>query len=172
MQAKRIALKNKAIFLDRDGVINDGTLYYTYKIEDFNILPDVVEAIKYAKNNGYIVCVITNQSGIAKGKYSLNDVQKVHEYFMSVLKMADTAVDKIYVCPHHPIISDCNCRKPKPGMLENAIKDFNIDRDKSIMIGDSERDIQAASNAGIKGILIKKNSSILKNIKEIVRENS
>lgn len=165
-------MKHKALFLDRDGVINDGSLYYTYKLEDFKILPDVIEAIKIAKSNNYLVLVVTNQSGIAKGIYTMGDVDIIHSYFSNLLKLHKTKIDGFYVCPHHPSVSECDCRKPKTGMLEQAIKDFNIRPEISYLIGDSVRDVQAAESMHIKGIRIEKNESILNIVKEIVAENS
>lgn len=151
----------KAVFLDRDGVINDGSLYYTYRIEDFIINPDIPEALKLLCDCGYALIVVSNQSGVAKGVYSENDVEMVHEYMKTVLEKQNIKFDGIYYCPHHPDVADCECRKPKNKLFLDAISEHNIDPDKSFMIGDSKRDIEAAHRTGIKAFKIEKNQSIL-----------
>jgi len=151
---------NKAVFLDRDGVINDGTSYYTYKIEDFRFNPGVFEGLLLLKQAGFLLVVITNQSGVAKGVYSETDVNKVHEYMCKTLLEKGIMIDAVFYCPHHPDISSCECRKPGTLLIENAIKEFIIDRQKSYLIGDSKRDVQAAEKAGVKPIHIMKNENI------------
>jgi len=152
---------NKVVFLDRDGVINDGTLYYTYKVKDFIINTGVIEALQKLQIAGYSFIIITNQSGVAKGEYSLEDVNTVHEYMLTELQKKAITVLGIYVCPHHPTVSECNCRKPKTALFERAIEEHNVDVTKSYMIGDSDRDIIAANKVGITGIKINKNENIL-----------
>ena len=152
---------NKAVFLDRDGTINsDEGHYYIYKKEDFTFNPGVIEGIKRLNEAGYVVIVVTNQGGVAKGEYTEKEVELLHEYMCSELAKAGAHIDKIYYCPHHDSISKCKCRKPSPYMIEKAIEEFDIDKSTSLLIGDGTRDIEAASAAGIRGIKIPKNSDI------------
>jgi len=159
---------NKAVFLDRDGVINDGTLYYTYKIEDFLFNAGVFEGLKILQNAGFKLIVVTNQGGIAKGKYSIEDVEKVHNYMKKTLSENGITIDAIYYCPHHSDISSCECRKPGTLMIEKGIIQFNIDVNQSYLIGDSERDIIAAKKAGLIPIRTVKNETIEPWCKKIV----
>jgi len=153
---------NKAIFLDRDGVINrKGGPYYIYFIEDFILNEGVPEALKYFADKGYLLIIITNQGGIAKGIYTEEQLQEVHKYMTDLLKMYGVNISGIYYCPHHPDVSPCDCRKPGTLLFEKAIKDFNIDPSSSWMIGDSDIDILAADKMGIKGILIPENGNMM-----------
>jgi D-glycero-D-manno-heptose 1,7-bisphosphate phosphatase len=158
--------KRKAIFLDRDGTINyDGG--NISKIEDFRLLPKTAEAIKLINTSEYLAVVVTNQPVVAKGFCSISDVEKIHKKMETLLGIKGAKLDAIYFCPHHPDRGypgenpkykiKCGCRKPKIGLLKKAQKDLNIDLSKSWIIGDSERDITAGKNAGIRKILIKKN---------------
>ncbi|MBS3085499.1 HAD family hydrolase [Candidatus Pacearchaeota archaeon] len=165
---------NKAVFLDRDGVINKEKVGggYNYKKEDITILPGVVEALKLLKDKGYLSIVVTNQPTIARGLISELELESLHEYLNENL---NNLIDKFYFCPHHPEMhSDvpeyalkyrvsCNCRKPAPGMLLQASKDFNINLRESWMIGDVISDIATGKNAGCKTIMIKspKNKEII-----------
>lgn len=159
----------KAIFLDRDGVINDGTLYYTYKIEDFKFNPGLFEGLQLLRDAGFIFVVITNQGGVAKGIYTKNDVEILHKYMCDELLKQGIEISGVYYCPHYPdITGPCECRKPGTLLIENAIKDFDIDRTQSFMIGDGARDIEAAERAGIKGVKIEKNESIVPYCKQIL----
>jgi D-glycero-D-manno-heptose 1,7-bisphosphate phosphatase len=162
---------NKAVFLDRDGVINDGTLYYTYKTEDFRFNADVFESLRMLVEAGFLLVVITNQGGIAKGVYSEADVENVHNYMRTELLKQHVPLAGIYYCPHHSDVSNCDCRKPKPGMIVQAMKDLNIDPRQSYMIGDSKRDIEAAHAAGVKGILIQKNGALMPSAQQISVEH-
>lgn len=153
----------KALFLDRDGVLNldkdDGS--FTYKVDDFIILQDVVEVLKLAKQKGFMLIVITNQSGIGRGIYSHADVAAVHHKLENSLSAEQVYLDAIYYCPHHPSSSNCICRKPDSVMVEKAIARFNIDPKQSIFVGDKERDIVCARKAGIENVYhIKTNSSL------------
>ncbi len=152
-------IKNKAIFLDRDGVINVER-GYTNRLEDFVILPDLAEVLKLLKQKGYLLVVVSNQSGIAKGLYTQQDVEVLHHYLINELKKSDVALDEIYYCVHHSDISRCICRKPDSLFVEKALARFNIDPSKSYFIGDKERDIEAGEKAGVKGILIDANISL------------
>jgi D-glycero-D-manno-heptose 1,7-bisphosphate phosphatase len=150
---------NKAIFLDRDGVINVER-GYTHKIEDFVILPDVVEHLQLFLKKGYLLIVVTNQSGVAKNLYTQEDVETVHSFLTNELTKSNIHLSEIYYCIHHPDVSKCICRKPDSLFVEKALARFNIDPALSFFIGDKERDIQAAEKAGVQGILIPANTPL------------
>lgn len=158
---------NKAVFLDRDGVINRELGHYCERVEDFEILDDVGKAIKTLKDAGFLVIIISNQGGIAKGLYTENDLAAMHAKLHDYLAEYSTNIDDIYYCPHHDSVSTCLCRKPKGLMIEKAMAVHNINPELSVMIGDGKRDVEAAENAGIKGILIESNSGILDICKQI-----
>jgi D-glycero-D-manno-heptose 1,7-bisphosphate phosphatase len=164
--------KNKAFLLDRDGVINEDR-GYIYKKKDFKILKGVIEGIKYLNTNNYIICVVTNQSGIGRGLYDENDLNKLHNYLQRRLDHAGAYIDKFYFCPFHETDGlgkykkKSFFRKPNPGMLLQAIKDYNICNKQSIMIGDKPTDEIAAKKAGIK-FIYKKDINFKKQIKEII----
>jgi D-glycero-D-manno-heptose 1,7-bisphosphate phosphatase len=153
-------MMNKAVFLDRDGVINDGTLYYTYKVNDFTFNQGVFEGLKRLQDSGFKLIVITNQGGVAKGEYTIDDIELVHQFMKTELQERGIILDAIYYCPHHSDISQCECRKPGTLMIEQAIQKFNIDTSKSYLIGDSERDIIAAKKMGLTPIKTSKNENI------------
>ncbi len=164
---------NKAVFFDRDGVLNKEIGDYVCKIEDFEILPDAIDCILMAKENGFKVFIITNQGGIQKELYTLNQLHSFHQRIIDKCSERGVTIDEIYFCPHHPTVGNCLCRKPESLMLEKAIAKYQIDVSKSIMIGDTERDIEAAAKCNVLGILIQPNSdkiALLK--KEILRINN
>ena len=143
---------SKAIFLDRDGVINQENGYIK-NWQQFHLLPRVIEALQLIYQSEYLAIVISNQSGIAKGLYAYDDVIQIHEQLNNHLSQHNAQIDAFYFCPHHPKgINEygtvCACRKPKNGMILEAAKDFNIDLKSSYFIGDSERDILAGKNSG------------------------
>ena len=145
---------NKAAFLDRDGVINHD-YGYVHKWKDFKFCKGVFEGLRIITDLGYKIIIITNQSGIDRGIYSENDYQKLTSNMLKALKKRNINITAIYHCPHHPNFSkddykNCICRKPKPGLFIKASKEFNISMDKSISIGDNERDLIASKMAGIK----------------------
>ena len=151
----------KAIFLDRDGVINsDVGHYYIYKVEDFIINKGIINSLKQFQEAGYKLFIISNQGGVAKGIYSCDDVDKVHAHLEAKLKENQIFLQEIYYCPHHDSVASCECRKPSPYMINQAIEKYDIDINKSYMIGDSKRDIEAAEAAGVKGIKIEANEDI------------
>ena len=150
----------KAIFLDRDGVINQERKDYVKKLDEFRILDKTSDAINIIKNNGFLVIIITNQSAINRKLLSVETLNKIHEKLQSYLEKYDISFDGVYFCPHTQS-ENCECRKPKPGLILQAVTDFQIDLSESYMIGDSETDIQAARNAGCKGILLKKDQTLL-----------
>ena len=139
----------KALFLDRDGVINIEK-DYLYKIDDFEFIDGIIELCRYFLSNNYKIFVVTNQSGIARGYYSEKDFLYLTRWMIEKFHSFGITIEKVYYCPHHPDITGfCECRKPKPGMLYQAKNEFHIDMSNSIMIGDKERDIEAAQNAGV-----------------------
>lgn len=161
---------NKAVFLDRDGVINRELGHYCEKVEDFEILEDVGNAIKVLKDAGFLVIAISNQGGIAKGLYTETDVNAMHSKLCDYLSRFNTSIDDFYFCPHHDSFSKCLCRKPSSLMIEKAMAVYDIDPSQSYMIGDGKRDIEAAERAGVKGFLINPNSGILEICKQITSE--
>lgn len=148
----------KILFLDRDGVINIDHSY-VYKIEDFEWIPGIFEGLKKAVKDGYECIIVTNQSGVARGYFTEDDVQKLQKYIEESFAAEDIPLLGYYYCPHLPDapISKynkvCKCRKPEPGMLLQAMKDISVDKNQSFLIGDSKRDIVAANRAGIRGYL-------------------
>jgi len=163
---------NKAIFFDRDGVINnDEGLYYIYKIEDLKLNDGIVENIAMLSKLGFLIIIVSNQGGIAKGIYKKDDVEKINNIIIKKVQEKGGQIAEIYYCPHHEEIMHCLCRKPSPLLIEKAIARFNIDKNKSWFIGDSNRDIEAAKNAGIKGILVPKNTNIYDICKKIIEQD-
>ncbi len=168
---------NKALFLDRDGVINKEK-NYLYKIEDFEFIDGVFETCRYFQEQGYLIIVITNQAGIARGKYTENDFDILNEWMLKEFQKETVIISKVYHCPHHQDFSgECECRKPKPKMILDAQREFDLDLSQSILVGDKNSDIEAGINAGIEsnilittGHTIKSNSfnvQIIDNIIEI-----
>ncbi len=143
---------NKAVFLDRDGVLNHDKVDYVYTIEDFKIFEGVAEALAMFKNKGYLLIIITNQSGIAKGIYTEAAVYECYEYLQS---KTGRLIDDMYFCPHHPNFDTvCACRKPGHKMILDAAEKYDIDINQSYMIGDAQRDITAGNNVGLTTIHI------------------
>ncbi len=149
----------KAVFLDRDGVINVER-GYTHRLEDFVILPDLIEVLQLLQKKGYLLIVVSNQSGIAKGLYTQQDVETVHQFMQNELTKSGIRLSEIYYCVHHPDVSKCICRKPDSLFVEKGLARFNVDSKQSYFIGDKERDTEAAEKAGVKGILIESNISL------------
>ena len=155
-------MKQKAIFLDRDGTINVEK-DYLYKIEDFEFLPGVIEGLQLLQDAGYLLIIITNQSGIARGYYTEEDYHTLNNWMVGELKSKGISIAAVYYCPHHPDAKmkayrvDCNCRKPKLGMYERAIRDFNIDLCNSYTIGDKIRDSAICEASSCHGYLIEAN---------------
>ena len=144
----------KTIFLDRDGVINQD-INYLYKIEDFVFIDGIFEFCKYIHSLGYKIIIITNQSGISRGYYSEKEYKKLTEWMINKFKNNNIDILDVFFCPHGPK-SNCDCRKPKPGMLLEAKVKYGINMKNSWMIGDKETDIQAANNAGIGNTILLK----------------
>lgn len=153
---------NKALFLDRDGVINK-EVNYLYKIEDFIFIDGIFELCKYYQDLGYMIFVITNQSGIARGYYNEADFNELTGWMIDEFLKEGINITKVYHCPHHPDISGyCECRKPKDGMIKKAENEFDIDLKNSVLVGDKESDITAAINAGIQESYIFDEKRVLK----------
>ena len=182
VQAKNLTNKQKVIFLDRDGTINK-YVGFLRNIDHFELIEGVAEAIKLINQSGYLAIVVTNQPVIARGEATWEELNEIHKKMATLLGKEGAYVDGIYICPHHPDKGfegerqeykiDCDCRKPKPGLLLQAAKDFNIDLSESYMIGDSHRDVEAGENAGVKkSILIKENNEngLLSIINEIIKD--
>ena len=143
-------MKNKAIFVDRDGVISED-VGYVHKIEDFKLIQNSIEGLKLLKD--YKLIFITNQSGIGRGYFTIKDFENFNNHLIEELKKQNIKIEKTYVCPHKPD-DNCECRKPKTKLIKDAKKEFNIDLSKSFMIGDKKIDIQMGHNAGCKSILV------------------
>lgn len=163
VKARNLHNKQKAVFLDRDGVINK-YVGFLRNIDDFELLDGVSKAIRKINESGYLAIVVTNQPVIARGEVSFAELTEIHNKMETLLGEDGAYLDAIYFCPHHPdkgfdgeipeLKFDCDCRKPKPGMLIKAAKEFNIDLTKSWMVGDSDSDIMAGKNAGCSTVLI------------------
>ena len=167
-----LANKIKAVFFDRDGVLNVDK-DYLHTIEDFEWIDGAKESIVFLTKNNYTVFVVTNQSGIARGFYTVDDMQKLHEYMAAEIKQAGGNIEKFYFCPHLPggkikeFAIECECRKPKPGLLLQALREYAIDKENSFLIGDKPRDVESAAAAGIKGYLYE-NGNLLHFVKKIL----
>lgn len=152
--------KRPAAFLDRDGVLNVDK-GYVHRPEDFIWIEGAKEAVKYLNDCGYLVIVVTNQAGVARGYYKEEVVNNLHVWMNEELAKIGAHIDAFYYCPHHPKAGNnhytmkCDCRKPAPGMLLRAIQDWHIDRVNSFMLGDKEKDLITATAAGIEGYIFK-----------------
>jgi D-glycero-D-manno-heptose 1,7-bisphosphate phosphatase len=154
-------MKQKALFLDRDGVINHDPGDYTMTPEEFIILPTVMEALALAQSKGYTLFVITNQGGIAKGLYTHETVAVMHDILHRTCQESGVEIKRILYSPHHPEFGNSLTRKPERLLMERALARYNLDAAKSVMIGDRERDVQCAQQVGVRGILIPTNSPLL-----------
>ena len=163
VKAKNLRQKQKVVFLDRDGTINK-YVGFLRNIDEFELLPGVAEAIRKINEGSYLAIVVTNQPVIARGEVTVPELQWIHNKMETLLGAEGAYLDAIYYCPHHPhkgyegeipeLKIDCDCRKPKPGMLLQAVRDFNIDLSQSWMIGDGENDVKAGKAAGCRTALI------------------
>ena len=163
ISAKNLKHKQKAVFLDRDGTINK-YVGFLRNIDDFELIEGIAEAIRKINESGYLAIVVTNQPVVARGEVSFEELEEIHNKMETLLGEEGAYLDAIYYCPHHPhkgyegerpeLKIDCDCRKPKPGMLLKAAADFNIDLSQSWMVGDGENDVKAGRNAGCKTALI------------------
>jgi D-glycero-D-manno-heptose 1,7-bisphosphate phosphatase len=146
-------MKSIAVFLDRDGTICKD-VHYMRSPEQFELLPGAAEGIRRLNELGVKVIVATNQSGIARGYFTHETLQRIHERMIEELSRRGARIDGIYYCPHHPD-EGCSCRKPKIGLLERAAADFNLDLRKCFVVGDRKLDLDTAKNAGCVGILVR-----------------
>lgn len=165
MAYNQIGNLHKAIFFDRDGVINEETGVYNWRIEDFRINDGIIKNLKELHKLGYLFFVISNQGGIAKGLYTKKDVENLHQYMLNEFIKNNIEITQVYYCPHHPDFEKCICRKPDSLLIEKAISKYSIDPEKSYFFGDKKRDIEAARKVNIKGILIEANENIEKYLK-------
>ena len=190
VQARNLSIPQKAIFLDRDGTINKDVGFLT-DINKFELIPSVTEAIRRINNSECLCIVITNQPVVARGEVTFQELDEIHKKMETLLGEQGAYIDALYYCPHHPdkgfegeipdLKINCNCRKPKPGMLLQAADDFNINLSASWMIGDSERDIKAGRNAGCRTVLFneqpkygqdKTTCSLIESVDEILQKDT
>ena len=163
IQSKNLKNKQRAIFLDRDGTMNVSKGFIS-KADDLELIPGTIEAIKDINKSGALAIVITNQPVIARGECSFEELHNIHNKLKTLLGEKGVFVDDIFYCPHHPdkgfegelpeLKFDCECRKPKTGMIDEAVEKYNIDLSRSYMVGDSTMDLEMARNAGIKSVLV------------------
>ncbi|PLY06745.1 MAG: D-glycero-beta-D-manno-heptose-1,7-bisphosphate 7-phosphatase [Arcobacter sp.] len=172
----------KAVFLDRDGVVNIEK-DYLYKIEDFEFVDGLFQSLKYLQELGYKLFIITNQSGIARKYYTIDDFNQLTSWMLNEFEKNGIKISQVELCPHGPD-DNCSCRKPKTAMIENILKNFPLDLEKSWLIGDKSSDIKCARNSNIKNtIQVKSGHSFdetkseadyicnsIKDIKEIIKE--
>lgn len=158
----------KAVFLDRDGVINEEKKDYVKQVNELKIFSDVPSSVKKLKDAGFIVVVITNQSAINRGLTNHQEVKKIHSNIQEYLKQYGTTIDAFYYCPHRPD-ENCNCRKPKPGLLKKAVLEMKIDPNSSWMIGDSDSDVLAAEKIGCKAIKLNHQFTLRLAVDKILR---
>lgn len=176
VRARNLDRKQKCIFLDRDGTLNVYKGFLT-DIEELELVPGAAEAVKCINSSEYLAIVITNQPVIARGECSLKELEEIHNKLETLLGKEGAYIDALYYCPHHPDKGftgerpeykiDCDCRKPKPGMLLKAAEDYNIDLSQSIMIGDGKNDMEAGKAAGCQTILVDEENTLLSVVKEL-----
>jgi D-glycero-D-manno-heptose 1,7-bisphosphate phosphatase len=151
----------QAVFLDRDGVITQEPPHYAYQLKQLKLIPGSAEAIRSLNENDFAVIMVSNQAGIARGYYGEDDAARFNQALARKLAKKGARIDAIYICPHHPeaVIEkyrlECDCRKPKPGMLKTAEKELELDLEQSFMVGDKSIDIEAGKRAGCRTILVK-----------------
>lgn len=155
----RFAMRRHAVFIDRDGTLSEEVGYINHPSR-FRLFPYAAEAIKQLNENGWLAIVTTNQAGVARGYFSEEMITTIHEAMTKDLLSAGATLDAIYYCAHHPSVGeppyrfDCDCRKPKPGLISRAAHDFEIDLDQSWMVGDRYSDVELARNAGVKSAFV------------------
>ena len=170
-----MCMKDKAVFFDRDGVLNVD-VDYLYKISDLKWVEGAREAVAYLTQAGYKIFVVTNQSGIARGYYTVAQMQELHDFMQREIEASGGKISKFYYCPHHKegkvaeYAKDCDCRKPKPGMLLQAFGEYDLDKEQCFLIGDGKRDVEAAEAAGIRGYLFK-GGNLLEFVENILEYN-
>ena len=149
----------RAVFIDRDGTISEEVGYINHPSR-FRVFPYAAPAIKHLNDAGWLAIVVTNQAGVARGYFSEDLIQTVHSEMTKALENGGARLDAVYYCAHHPSVGeppyrfDCECRKPKPGLISRAARDFNIDLAGSWMVGDRYSDVELARNAGVKSMFV------------------
>ncbi|MBN1233491.1 MAG: HAD family hydrolase [Candidatus Coatesbacteria bacterium] len=149
----------KAAFIDRDGTVNIDFGYISSP-DMVVLMPDAAKGLKRLHDKGYLIIIVSNQSGVARGYFTEEDVVRVNLRILELVRLEGADIDGFYFCPHHPqegffpYLKDCKCRKPKPGLVKRAVRDFDINLKRSIVIGDKESDIKLALNLNILGILL------------------
>ncbi len=149
-----------AVFLDRDGTLIEERGYLD-KLEDIALFPGTLAALRHLREAGYALVLVTNQAGVARGFFDEAFVQKAHRHLAGMLAAENVVLDGYYYCPHHPdgVVAEyarsCRCRKPAPGMVEQAVRDLDLDVDRSFVVGDKWLDVELAANAGARGILVR-----------------
>ena len=147
-------MKRKAFFLDRDGVVVK-QVHYLCEPEKTELEKNVVTAIRKLREKGYMVIVVTNQSGVARGKFTMKEVEAVHRKIEELLAAENEKIDAFYICPHHPDYDGkCDCRKPEPGLILRAAAEHDIDISSSVMVGDKLSDVKCGENAGVRFSLL------------------
>ena len=170
---------NKAVFLDRDGVINEER-DYVWRINDFCFLPGIFDDLRFFIKKGFLLIIITNQAGIARGLFTEEDYQHLTKWMILKFKQENIAINGVYHCPHHPdFTGQCECRKPKPGLILKAQKDHDIDLGKSLLFGDKLTDINAGLSAGVGNNYLVKTGhrlegtvfgiNVIKNLKDYIK---
>ena len=166
----------QAIFFDRDGVLNE-EVGYLWEIEKFKWVDGARDAIKFCNERKILTVVVTNQGGIARGLYTIGDVENLHGFMQKSLAEIGAHIDGFYFCPHHPegVVEEfsvvCDCRKPAPGLILRACEDFKINPAQAILFGDSERDIKAAQAAGLRAGIFFTGENLLNAIKKFFEED-
>jgi D-glycero-D-manno-heptose 1,7-bisphosphate phosphatase len=151
---------NRGVFLDRDGTINEEVCYLSHE-NQLKLIDGTVEAIRSLKKAGFKVIIFSNQAGVARGYFSEQTLQRIHQVITDMLQAQDAHLDAIYYCPHHPTAgighyrAECDCRKPKPGMLEKAARELKIDLRRSFVVGDKISDLEAGYAVGCRGVLVR-----------------
>ena len=167
-----LSMANKAVFFDRDGTLNVD-VHYLHRPKDFKWIPEAKEAIKYVNDHGYLAILVTNQSGVARGYYPEADIRHVYDWMNEQLSAVGAHLDALYYCPHHPAgtvpeyTKVCTCRKPSPQLVNDACCKYQIDKQQSYFVGDTNTDMQCAANAGITGIRYQ-GGSLLQSIKSSI----
>ena len=166
-------MPNKAIFFDRDGTLNVD-VHYLHDPAEFAWTEGAVEAIRWANAHGFLVIVVTNQSGIARGYYGEDSVRRLHDWMNEELKKEGAHLDALFYCPHHidgkipEYTKACDCRKPATGMIDAACAEYDIDRTRAVLIGDSESDMECAKRAGVRGVRYE-DGSLLDVVERVLR---
>jgi D-glycero-D-manno-heptose 1,7-bisphosphate phosphatase len=160
---------NKFVFLDRDGVVNIERGMHTWLLEDFSFTPDFQEGMKKLNEAGYRFVVISNQSGIAKGMYTWDDVKILEKHISKHLEEVGVTIEEYFYCPHHPDFGKCLCRKPEGVLFEKALAKYKVNANLSWMVGDKKRDVLPAEKLGMQTILVEANTNFNNIVEQIVQ---